>query len=83
MTQDKVFVGVDVLKDRLDVFVVGKAFAVENDKVGLKRLVARLKALGPVAVGLEASGGGACPRAGPAVGPGGAGAAEGPGEGGA
>lgn len=57
MTQDRMFVGVDVSKDRLDVFVQGDAFAVETDKAGLKRLVRRLKALGPLAVGLEASGG--------------------------
>lgn len=58
MTQERMFVGVDVSKDRLDVHVPGEAaFAAENNRTGLKRLVGRLKGLGPVAVGLEASGG--------------------------
>lgn len=58
MPQEQVFVGIDVSKDRLDVHVQGgEAFAVENSRAGLKQLVGRLKALGPSAVGLEASGG--------------------------
>ena len=57
MTQQRVFVGVDVSKERLDVFVEGTALAFDNTAAGLKRLVARLRELEEVAVGLEASGG--------------------------
>lgn len=57
MTQDRVFVGVDVCKDRLDVFIPGSTFDVSNDRAGLKQLIGRLKRHKTVAVGLEASGG--------------------------
>jgi transposase len=52
-------VGVDVSKARLDVHVLpaGTAFAVANDPDGLAELVARLAALAPAAVVLEATGG--------------------------
>ena len=53
------FVGIDVSKARLDVHVLpaGTAFAVANDPAGLADLVARLAALAPAAVVLEATGG--------------------------
>jgi transposase len=53
------FVGIDVSKARLDVYVLpaGTAFAVTNDPDGLADLVARLGPLGCAAVVLEATGG--------------------------
>ncbi len=53
------FVGIDVSKDRLDVHVrpSGEAFAVARDGEGLEGLAARLRALAPALVVLEATGG--------------------------
>jgi transposase len=53
------FVGIDVSKDRLDVHVrpSGEAFAVARDGEGLDRLAAKLRALAPDLVVLEATGG--------------------------
>ena len=53
------FVGIDVSKDRLDVHVrpSGEAFAVARDGEGLDRLAAKLRALAPELVVLEATGG--------------------------
>jgi transposase len=55
----EMFVGIDVSKDRLDVHVEpsGEAFAVTRDGQGLEDLVARLRALSPALIALEASGG--------------------------
>jgi transposase len=52
-------VGIDVAKDRLDVPLrpVGQAFMVGRDDAGLDALVARLAALAPALVVLEATGG--------------------------
>lgn len=52
-------VGIDVSKDRLDVFVApqGESFAVGNDEAGIERLVERLRTLAAAQIGLEASGG--------------------------
>ncbi|SFM18746.1 transposase, partial [Methylobacterium pseudosasicola] len=51
-----VCVGIDVCKARLDVHVLpqGQAFAVARDGAGLSDLVARLQALGPDLVAIEA-----------------------------
>jgi transposase len=59
MDQPPVFVGIDVSKDRLDVHVrpSGDAFAVARNGKGLDSLVARLAALTPALVVLEATGG--------------------------
>lgn len=57
MPQERVFVGIDVSKDRLDCRLGGVRLSVANDAAGLKMLIVRLKQLGLVAVGLEASGG--------------------------
>jgi transposase len=59
MTQDGVFVGIDVSKATLDVAVwpTGESFQVGNDQEGWAELVRRLRKLRPEAVGLEASGG--------------------------
>ena len=58
MTQDGVFVGIDVSKARLDVASNrGEAWSVANDRSGWTELIARLVALSPQAVGLEPSGG--------------------------
>lgn len=58
MTQDGVFVGIDVSKARLDVASNrGEAWSVANDRSGWTELIARLVALQPQAVGLEPSGG--------------------------
>jgi transposase len=53
------FIGIDVAKDRLDVHVrpSGEAFTVARDGEGLTALVARLGALHPTAIVLEATGG--------------------------
>lgn len=54
-----VFVGIDISKDRLDVHVhpTGEAFVVARDGRGLEELVDRLRTIGPVLVGVEATGG--------------------------
>ena len=56
---EAITVGIDVSKDRLDVAVrpSGEAFVVDRNAAGLETLVARLAALGPLIVGLEATGG--------------------------
>ena len=53
------YVGVDVSKDRLDVHGLpeGAAFAVARDGKGLAELVARLSALQPERIAVEATGG--------------------------
>ena len=53
------FVGIDVAKDRLDVHLrpSDEAFALSRDGAGLEALVARLRALAPALVVLEATGG--------------------------
>jgi transposase len=58
MTQDDVFVGIDVSKAQLDVALsTGEAWSVANDRSGWTELIDRLRPLGPQAVGLEPSGG--------------------------
>ena len=58
MTQDRVFVGIDVSKARLDVAVTtGEVWSVSNDRTGWTELIGRLGPLRPEAVGLEPSGG--------------------------
>lgn len=56
---DEVFVGIDISKDRLDVHVhpAGEACVVARDGRGLEELVDRLRAIGPVLIGVEATGG--------------------------
>jgi len=56
---DKIIVGIDVSKDRLDVAVrpSGEVFVVERNAAGLEELVERLRPLGPHLVALEATGG--------------------------
>lgn len=53
------FVGIDVSKRSLDVHIhpTGEAFSVERSGTGLDGLVARLQALGPALIVLEATGG--------------------------
>lgn len=55
----QVFVGIDVSKDRLDIFVrpSGEAFSVRRDEEGLAALIERLRGLQPRLVVLEATGG--------------------------
>ena len=60
----KVYAGVDVSKERLDVFVrwgeprqKGELFDVPNDDAGIDELLARLEEVGPALVVLEATGG--------------------------
>lgn len=58
MTQDAVFVGIDVSKARLDVAVTtGEVWSVGNDPAGWTELIGRLGAGEPKAIGLEPSGG--------------------------
>ena len=56
---DSIVVGIDVSKDRLDVFVHpgGTAFAVARNGAGLEQLVTRLRELSPSIVAIEATGG--------------------------
>lgn len=56
---DVITVGIDVSKNRLDVAVrsSGELFIVERSAKGLEDLVARLKAIAPTLVALEATGG--------------------------
>jgi transposase len=56
---ERIFVGLDVAKDRLDVHVRPSAnrWAVANDDAGITDVVARLRALAPTLVVLEATGG--------------------------
>jgi transposase len=56
---DKITVGIDVSKDRLDVAVrpSGGLFTVERNAAGLEQLIARLRELSPLVVALEATGG--------------------------
>lgn len=56
---DAIVVGIDVSKDRLDVVTrpAGEHFVVARDPQGLRELIARLKPLAPVAIGVEATGG--------------------------
>lgn len=56
---DKMFVGIDVSKDRLDVHVqpTAEAFAVTRDETGIAKLIERLQTASPALVVLEATGG--------------------------
>lgn len=59
MTQQRVLVGIDVSKSRLDAHLrpSGEAFALGNHKAGWRALARRRRKLGAAAVGIEASGG--------------------------
>ncbi len=54
----EITVGIDVSKDRLDVYVhpAGESLTVSNDQAGAEALAERLRPLRPARVGLEASG---------------------------
>jgi transposase len=56
---EDVFIGIDVSKDRLDICVrpSGETFIVTRDDQGLERLFERLRALDPILVAPEATGG--------------------------
>jgi transposase len=56
---DRIIVGIDVSKDRLDVVVrpSGETFAVERNAAGVEKLAARLSTLSVHIVALEATGG--------------------------
>src|SRR5437588_3832635 len=56
---DATYVGIDVSKDRLDVYVrpTGEAFAVARDGKGLNELIERLRAIAPRLIAIEATGG--------------------------
>jgi transposase len=59
MADESLYVGIDVCKRNLDIAVrpTGQQWTVSNDDVGITSLVADLRALGPVLVVLEATGG--------------------------
>ena len=59
MQRDLTYVGIDVVKEMLDVALrpTGERWRVEHDAAGLEQLVARLQALAPARVVLEATGG--------------------------
>jgi transposase len=56
---DRIIVGIDVSKDRLDIAVrpSGESFAVERNAAGLEQLVVRLRELSPQLIAVEATGG--------------------------
>jgi transposase len=56
---DKIFVGIDVSKDRLDVHVQpsGQSFDLTRDEAGIGQLIERLQGLHPALIVLEATGG--------------------------
>ena len=56
---EHIYVGIDVAKSQLDIAVrpMGEQWSVSNDEEGIGHLVSRLKALSPVVVVLEATGG--------------------------
>jgi transposase len=56
---DRIIVGIDVSKDRLDIVVRpgGETFAVDRNAAGVEKLAARLRELSPQIVALEATGG--------------------------
>lgn len=51
------FVGIDVAKAKLDIFVNGEAWQVSNDLPGISELIVKLKVVEPVLVVLESTGG--------------------------
>lgn len=51
------FVGIDVAKAKLDIFVGGEAWQVANTPAGIGELVARMKSLEPTWIVLESTGG--------------------------
>lgn len=59
MIDQTLHIGIDVSKDRLDVHIhpLSQSWTVPNSQQGFASLIARLVRLGPVAVGIEASGG--------------------------
>ena len=59
MATPQLFVGVDVAKAQLDVALrpTGERWAVANDDAGIAALVARLQAVQPTLIVLEATGG--------------------------
>ena len=66
MTQESVFAGIDVAKDRLDMAIrpSGTVRTVANDADGIRDMVAELESLGPSVVVLESTGGLELPLAG-------------------
>ena len=66
MTQESVYAGIDVAKDRLDLAVrpSGAVRTVAYDADGIRGLVSELQSLGPSAVVLESTGGLELPLAG-------------------
>jgi transposase len=56
---ERIFVGIDVAKDRLDVHVrpTDEAFSFVHDEAGVTALVARVRSVAPALVVLEATGG--------------------------
>lgn len=59
MDSNEVFVGIDVSKAKLDVFVlaVGESFTMANDEAGVEALAKQLEGLKPALIVLEATGG--------------------------
>ena len=59
MEQEPIYVGIDVAKAQVDVAVrpTDDRWEVSHDETGVRQLVSHLKALEPVMVLLEASGG--------------------------
>jgi transposase len=57
--QEKVFVGVDVSKDRLDIALrpIGQVLTFSNDHIGIEKLVQKVAEVKPCLIVLEATGG--------------------------
>lgn len=51
------FVGIDVAKAKLDIFVNGEVWQVQNDPSGISELIVRLKGYSPSLIVLESTGG--------------------------
>lgn len=51
------FVGIDVAKAKLDIFVNGEAWQVNNDLSGINELIVRMRAVDPGLIVLESTGG--------------------------
>jgi transposase len=53
----EIFVGIDVAKAKLDIFVNGEAWQVDNTSAGIGELVVRMRSLEPTWIVLESTGG--------------------------
>jgi hypothetical protein len=59
MKEEKIFIGIDVSKRQLDVFVrpTGEYWNIDNNEKGIAEIVGRLKSIKPTIVVIESTGG--------------------------